>query len=183
MTKMGNAYELETDKSADGLKFFFISKGELDVIKVIQFSFVQQLNGKNVYNLGFGDYDLENDTIVDNVNTNNGDAYKVFNTVLSTIPVFFENYGDGILMVQGSDGRPEFVESCKLACKKKCADECRNYNRRINVYRGYIDKNYEILIVDYQFLGAILDKEQQIILGPYERHKKYDSVFLLKKNV
>jgi hypothetical protein len=35
--------------------------------------------------LGFGDYDLENDKIVDDINTNNGDAFKVFNTVLGTI--------------------------------------------------------------------------------------------------
>jgi hypothetical protein len=84
---------------------------------------------------------LESDTIVDNLNTNNGDAYKVFKTVLTTIPLFFENYGSGILMVQGSDGRPEFIETCRLTCKKKCTDECKNYNRRINIYRGYADKN------------------------------------------
>jgi hypothetical protein len=84
--------------------FFFISKGEKDIIKAIQFSFVQELNGRKIYNLGFGDYDLENDKIIDDINTNNGDAYKVLNTALSTIPIFFENFGSEILMVQGSDG-------------------------------------------------------------------------------
>ncbi len=182
MSNVESVYELEADKSGNGLKFFFISKGEQDIIKAIQFSFVQELNGRNIYNLGFGDYDLENDIIVDDINTNNGDAYKVFNTVLTTIPIFFENFGDEILMVQGSDGRPAFAEKCKLECKKKCVDECKNYNRRINIYRGYVDKNYNDLSADYQFLGGIKNEEQQTILETYERCKKYDSVFLFRKN-
>ena len=182
MTNIEKVYELEEDKSASGLKFIFISKGFQDIIKVIQFSFIQELNGRNIYNLGFGDYDLESDTIIDNVNTNNGDAYKVFNTVLSTIPIFFENYVNEILMVQGSDGRPEFVENCKLTCKKKCIDECKNYNRRINIYRVYVDKNYEDLCIDYQFLGGQINEEDQTVLESYERYKKYDSVFLFRKN-
>lgn len=181
MSTIENVYELEEDKSANGLKFFFISKGDQDVIKAIQFSYVQELNGQNIYNLGFGDYDLENDKIIDDTNTNNGDAYKVFNTVLSTIPIFFEHFDDEILMVQGSDGRPEFVENCKLICKKQCVDECRNYNRRINIYRSYIDKNCEQLYADYQFLGGLKDEEQHTILESYERYKKYDSVFLFRK--
>ncbi len=182
MSDLKSIYDLKMDKSENDLKFFFISKGEQDVIKAIQFSFVQKLNGQNIYNLGFGDYDLENDKIVDDINTNNGDAYKVFNTVLSTIPIFFDNFSNEILMVQGSDGRPEFVENCKLNCKKKCVDECKKYNRRINIYRGYIDKNYEDLIIDYQFLGGVKDEEQLTILEPYERYKKYDSVFLFQNN-
>jgi hypothetical protein len=58
MSHIENAYPLEENKSANGLKFFFISKGVQDIIKVIQFSFVQELKGRNIYNLGFGDYDL-----------------------------------------------------------------------------------------------------------------------------
>ncbi|MBW0176883.1 hypothetical protein [Sediminibacterium sp.] len=183
MNNFENIYELKEDKSATGLKFFFISKGERDIIKAVQFSFIQELNGRNIYNLGFGDYDLENDTITDDINTNNGDAYKVLNTVLSTIPIFFENFSNDILLVQGSDGRPAFAENCRLVCKKNCIDECKNYNRRINIYRGYVDKNYEELIADYQFLGGSINEEQQIILQPYERYKKYDSVFLFRKNI
>ena len=182
MSNTESIYDLEEDKSENGLKFFFISKGEHDVIKAVQFSFVQELNGRNIYNLGFGDYDLENDKIVDDINTNNGDAYKVFNTILSTVPIFFENFGNDILMVQGSDGRPEFVENCRLICMKKCVDECKNYNRRINIYRGYVNKNYEELNIDYQFFGGITDDGQQTVLELYERYKKYDSVFLSRKN-
>ncbi len=181
MSNLKNIYELQENKSEHDLKFFFISKGKQDIVKVIQYSFVQELNGKSIYNLGFGDYDLIDDTISDNTNTNNGDGYKVFNTVLSTIPSFFKNYSSDILMVQGSDGRPEFIKHCKLTCRKQCKDECKNYNRRINIYRGYVDKNYKELSIDYQFFGGIRDLGQKISIEPYEQHKKYDSVFLFKK--
>jgi hypothetical protein len=128
MNKSQSVYEIEEQKSERDIKFFFVSKGREDVIKAIQYSFVQELYGKDVYNLGFGDYDLEADTIIDNANTNNGDVYKVFNTVLSTIPIFFVNRKDDILMVLGSDGRPQFIENCRLTCTKKCDSECRNFN-------------------------------------------------------
>ena len=182
MSNIEYVYELKEDRSENGLKFFFISKGECDIIKVIQYSFLQELKGKRIYNLGFGDYDLEDDKIVDDINTNNGDHYRVLNTVLSTIPIFFDNFEQDILMVQGSDGSPEFIENCKFTCTKKCSDECRNYNRRINIYRGYIDKHYETLSIGYQFIGGVKNDTQVINLEPYERYKKYDSVFLCRKN-
>lgn len=181
MSTLENAYEFEKEKSAHDLKFFFISKGQQDIIKVIQYSFIQKLNGRGVYNLGFGDYDLDNDSITDNINSNNGDVYKIFNTVLNTIPVFFENYKNEILMVQGSDGRPEFIETCKRICTKSCNNECKNYNRRINIYRSYVDKNYYQLNSSYQFLGGIKNEDFVTILEPFERRKKYDAVFLFKK--
>ncbi|WP_153796366.1 DUF6934 family protein [Foetidibacter luteolus] len=181
MRAIENSYELQEDKSAHYLTFFFISKGFQHVVKVIQYSLVQELKGRNVYNLGFGDYDLENDIIVDSINSNNGDAYKVFNTVLSTIPLFFEKHYNDILMVQGSDGRPEFVEHCRLTCTKKCTVECKNHNRRINIYRGYVDKNYKKLRLDYHFLGGFKNEQRQTILEPYEPYKRYDSVFLFRK--
>jgi len=52
-----------------------------------------------------------------------------------------------------------------------------------NIYRSYVDKNYEELIADYQFLGGITNEEEQIIIQPYDRYKKYDSVFLFRKNI
>lgn len=182
MSSLDSIYHLEEQKSEQDLKFLFISKGQQDVVKVIQYSFVQKLFGKSVYNLGFGDYDIVMDAIVDDVNTNNGDAFKVLNTVLSTIPTFFKNYGDCILMVQGSDGRPEFMETCKQTCVKKCKDECRNFNRRISIYRNYVNKNYEQLVVGYQFFGGLRDEQGNSALEGYIVGKKYDSVLLIKRN-
>lgn len=181
MSKIETTYGLVEHKSAIDLKFFFISRGEKDIVKAIQYSFVQELYGQNVFNLGFGDYDVECDSIVDNVNSNNGDAYRVLNTVLHSIPIFFKHFTDSVLMVQGSDGRPSFIDICRDTCKKKCIVECKNYKRRINIYRAYVDKNYHQLIIDYQFLGGIVNNPQQIILEKYQRYKNYDSVFLTKK--
>lgn len=183
MNKSQSVYEIEEQKSEGDIKFFFVSKGREDVIKAIHYSFVQELNGKNVYNLGFGDYDLEADTIIDNANTNNGDVYKVFNTVLSTIPIFFENRKDDMLMVLGSDGRPQFIENCRQTCTKKCDAECRNFNRRINIYRNYVDKNYTQLDLDYQFVGGFVDEFSQTILEDYICEKKYDVVLVFRRKV
>jgi hypothetical protein len=79
---------------------------------------------------------------MDDIHTNNGDVFKVFNTVLITIPMFFENFNNAILMVQGSDGRPAFIENCQSTCRKQYVDACKNFNRRINIYRHYVDRNY-----------------------------------------
>lgn len=183
MNNFENCYEVREERSEKNIKFFFISKGQNDIIKAIQYSFVQILNRKNVYNLGFGDYEIENDLIIDNVNTNNGDAYKVFNTVLRTIPIFFETYTTAILMVQGSDGRPEFIDNCKLTCTKNCDEECKNFNRRIGVYRRYVNRHYEQLIIDYQFFGGYKNEKEQTIIEEYVPEQQYDSVFLIKNNV
>lgn len=181
MKDVENVYQVEEDLSSNGLKFFFISKGKTDIIKIVQYLYVQDLYGTKVYNLGFGDYDLEKDIILDDINTNNGDVYKVFNTVLSTIPVFFKKFEHALLMVRGSDGRPAFVESCRLTCSKNCVDDCKNFNRRINIYRAYVNKNIEILEFEYQFLGGIKKHDQQMVIERYEPEKKYDSVLLFKK--
>lgn len=180
MSKFENVYELKEDISANGLTFFFVSKGKQDIIKVIQYSYVHELNGHQIYNLGFGDYHLDRDEIVDDINTNNGDVYKVFNTVLSTIPIFFKHFRNKTLMVQASDSRPDFLLKCQLTCKKKCQIECKNQNRRINIYRAYVNKNFNLLRTEYQFLGGIKNEEQQIVLEEYVTYKKYDAVFLFK---
>ena len=181
MKGVENVYQLEENVSSNGMNFFFISKGKADIVKIVQYLYVQDLNGTKVYNLGFGDYDLEKDIILDDINTNNGDVYKVFNTVLSTIPVFFKNYKHALLMVRGSDGRPAFVESCKITCSKNCVNDCKNFNRRISIYGAYINKNIEILEFEYQFLGGIKKQVQQMVIERYEPGKKYDSVLLFKK--
>jgi hypothetical protein len=176
-------YELQEDDTRNEMTFFFISKGETDIIKAIQYSFVQDLNGRHLFNLGFGDYDLENDKIRDDIDSNNNDVYKVFNTVMSTIPLFFEKHKNDYLIVNGSDGHKDFISQCILDCIKKCTSECKKFNRRITVYRGYVDKNYESLCTDYQFFGGIKDEFGNVTFDSYERHKKYDSVLLLNKKL
>lgn len=178
---MENTYQLKEEKSDLDLKFYFISSGQRNIVKVVQYSFVRELGGRRVYNLGFGDYNLENDEIIDNVITGNGDAFKVFYTVLNTIPIFFEYFKKEALLVQGSDGRPDFIETCRKTCIKNCKDGCKKYNRRIKIYIGFIEKNYEKLVINYQFWGIFQNLFQESVLEPYQRGKNYHSILLLLK--
>jgi len=164
------------------MTFFFISKGAADIIKVVQYSFVQDLNGRHLYNLGFGDYDIVNDSVRDDIDSNNSDVYRVFNTVLTTIPLFFEKHKNDFLIVTGSDGHEDFIRQCILNCVNKCSTDCKKFNRRINVYKSYVDKNYETLRNEYQFFGGVKDSSGNVIIEEYEKYKKYDSVLLLNKN-
>jgi hypothetical protein len=116
------------------------------------------------------------------VNSNNGDTYKVFNTVLCSILAFFEICPKDMLMIQGSDGTPEFVKHCRLNCTKKCNEECKNFNRRINIYQNYVDKNYDQLIIDYQFFGENNNDANLIDFEDYVCGKQYDTLYLLKRN-
>ncbi len=94
--------------SETGIKYFFISQGPRDVIKAIEYFYFTDFADRKIYNLGFGDYDISKDKINDRVNTENGDAYHVFNTVLNTVPKFFESFADVAIMVRGSDSTDEF---------------------------------------------------------------------------
>lgn len=181
MTNSKDAYALMQHKTAHELTFLFISKGYKSIIKAVEYSFVKQLNGKHIYNLAFGDYHIDEDNIIDDVSSNNGDVYKVFNTVLKTIPIFFRHHPSAILMVQGSDGQPGFSEKCKITCIKKCTATCRNHNRRINVYRSYISRNFVELSIAYQFFGEYMHKGFAQIEA-YECGQSYNVLYVCKKN-
>lgn len=174
-------YETEENITEKGIKYIFVSKGKKSQIKAIHYSLMEELGGKKIFNLGFGDYNLTNDTIADDVNSNNGDMYTVFNTVLSTVPRFFEIHHNAITLVKGSDSSIEFIGKCRTSCKKKCTNICRNADRRINIYRGYVDKNFDILKKDYTFYRGIYKSEDQPIMINYEPGRKCESVLFSKK--
>lgn len=182
MTDRANIYDVDEVQGDASLKYLFISSRESDVVKAIAYDYVQELRNSPLYNLGFGDYDIENDKIDDSVNTNNGDVYDVFHTVLSTVPQFFERNPDAIMVVEGSDYGADFANRCKENCKKKCQDSCRNLNRRIRTYRHFVDKNYIHLTINYTFLGGTRTENGIVLHDNYEVGKEYDLVFC-KRNV
>ena len=57
---------------------------------------------KNVYNLGFGDYDEITNAINDISVTNNGDSLKVLATVASTVYAFLEKHPNAYILATGS---------------------------------------------------------------------------------
>ncbi len=152
MTNSENIYEVQPDDTLEGLNFLFVSEGKSDVIKVVNYAFVERVNEIDTYNLGFGDVDSTTNHVTDSVATENGDARKVFNTVLSTVPLFFEKYPDCKLLVKGSDSRKEFKDECRERCQKNCAaQQCRKFNQRIRIYRNFVEINLDGLNTEYQF--------------------------------
>jgi hypothetical protein len=177
-------YPIEERVNNFGTLYTFVSKGERDIIKVVAYSFVQSFSGKDIYNLGFADYDAASDRLLDETNSNNGDHYRVFNTVLNTIPVFFGHFPAALMVVRGSDSKPDFVEQCRLDCTRRCfGSDCRKGDRRINIYRRYVDQNFEKLSADYTFYGGQKNIENETIIQPYAVGEKYDAVFVSKKFV
>lgn len=163
-----------------GIKYYFTSKGNLNIIKAVEYSYSMDFNDKKVYNLAFGDYDVAELEINDAVNTQNGDVYKVFNTVLSTIPMFFESFLGSMMIVKGSDSSADFIEKCKLTCNRKCIDNCKKSHRRINVYQGFVNKNFDDLKNTFNFYGGI-ESDIQITIEDYIINKRYDVVLVTKK--
>jgi hypothetical protein len=87
-----------------------------------------------------------------------------------------------MLMVQGSDSKPEFIENCTVNCSRKCNDnDCKKSHRRIIVYRGFLDKNFEVLSEKYTFKGGQGFEDHNLIEG-YGKHQKYNAVFVSKKS-
>lgn len=88
-------------KSEEQLLFFeFISEGPKgQVKKVVQYS---ETSTKNVFNLGFGDFNEITNTIDDLSVTNNGDSLKVLATVASTVYAFIEKHPEAWILATGS---------------------------------------------------------------------------------
>jgi hypothetical protein len=183
MTNGEEVYDTQQHNSlAHGIiRFFFVSKGVKDIIKIIQYQYVNKFEDRPVFNMGFADFDADTGKVSDEEVSNNVDPYKVFHTVLSTVPKLFEADDHAVLFVQGSDSKPSFIEQCRKTCTRKCDEsQCKKSHRRINIYRGYVDKNYEQLTKDYDFFGGE-DINNQNLMEPYERYKKYNGVWVMKK--
>ena len=157
-----------------GIQFLFVSRGKVNIIKAVRYVYALDLKGKPVYNLAFGDYDFRTDTFVDDQTSNNGDTYRVFHTVLATVPHFFSVYPGAMIMAWGSDSTKEYQKNCHLSCKKNCAPgACRKAHRRIAIYRNYVNKNLTELSLDYKFYGGSMNDENQIFTEKEEGKISY----------
>ncbi len=93
-----NKYLLDAEK--DFTVFEFISEGPKGKIKkIIKF---QDTNEPNLYNLAFGDKNINTKEIDDIVVSNNGDSEKVLATVVSALYVFFDKYPNAFVYGTGS---------------------------------------------------------------------------------
>ncbi len=177
-----SGYPTLENRSESSIRFYFVSTGEQTIVKAIDYTQVGTYEGKRVFNLAFGDYDELENRIIDSSHSNNGDVYRVFYTVLDTIPKFFATFKEEIMMVQGSDSQPGYLEKCKLTCRKNCLNSasCKNKDKRINIYRNYVNREYASLIEEYSFFGGF-QTQFGTTFEPYEVEKKYDAVFVIRK--
>jgi hypothetical protein len=163
-------------------RYFFISEGRKVLMKIVEYDYVGITDGRATYNLAFGTYNRATGNLEDHDISGNDDHYKVFNTVLSTIPHFLENYPEAKVMVKGSDSAALYPELCRVNCKKKCIPpSCKNAHRRINIYKNFLNKNFDQLSQEYSFWGSIKNDGNQDVLEEYRLANNYSSVFFIKK--
>jgi hypothetical protein len=183
MKTVQGSYAVERlNRNEQNLLYFFISQGKEDIVKSIEYSYSEEETNGPVYNLGFTTVNLEKGTISDDELSANGDHYPVLNTVLSTIPMFFETFKGAVLKVEGSDSRPTFIAECQQDCTRKCEPAvCKKAHRRINIYNRYIDKHYAELSQEYDFWGTPKDCDEQDMREDYQLNRDYKRLFLKKK--
>lgn len=91
-------YELKAGEQLEVFEFVSIGpKGKIP--KMVQYT---PTNYKDLYNLGFGDKNIENGEIDDTVISNNGDSEKVLATVVATLYAFIDTHKDAMVYATGS---------------------------------------------------------------------------------
>jgi hypothetical protein len=185
MSNIDHRYTPEEAEGVEWLTYLFLSEGknqDEDVFKIIQYEYAREFGHKSVFNLGFGDLDMATGEVNDEAMAGNGDVFKVFNTVLSTVPEFFNKYPGSILLVQGSDGREAFEAACRVDCSRHCGERCHNYNRRMKTYCNYVTKKYDIFNDEFQFLGGMRNADEWFDFEYFVPGKIYDSIMVYQKN-
>ncbi len=140
-------YELEADESLEVFEFTSIgNKGE--ITKIIQFL---QVSG-NLYNLGFGDKDIETGEISDIIVSNNGDSRKVLATVAASVYAFTGKYPNALIYATGST------------------------KSRTRLYRIGITNNLDEILQDFEVFGARNGELQE-----FKKGVKYEGFFVKRR--
>lgn len=176
-----NHYIVEQTFEGEQLKYYFRSVGKTDIFKVVDYSPLDIGYRKPVYNLGLVDHNYDKEELSDKIVSNNGDVYRVFNTVLITIPLFFKEKPDSGILVQGSDSDSAYFDVCILSCQRECTDKCMKLGRRIKIYCRFIDKYYSILNKDYIFIGGNQNEYGRVVVEDYQVGKTYSSILVYKR--
>lgn len=185
MSNIDHRYVTNLVPDSEVQAYLFLSKGQStdkDIPKIIQYEYVRDLDYRSIYNLGFGDFEVETGKIHDGTMTDNGDVYKIFNTVLSSVPLFYKRYPRDIILVQGSDGRQDFEAECRPNCVKNCTIVCHKFNRRMKLYCNYLSRKIDIFESEYQFLGGIKNIANWFDFEVFIPGKLYDSIMIFQKN-
>lgn len=130
-------YALKADRTLE--VFEFISEGPKGLIrKLIHF---QETNESNLYNLAFGDKNLETGEIDDLAVSNNGDTDKVLATVVAALYAFFDKHPGAFVYATGST------------------------RARTRLYRMGITRFYEEVVEDFILYGQEGDEFYEFETG------------------
>lgn len=141
-------YELKAETSL--MVFEFISDGPRGRIpKLIKYS---ETNLKDLYNLAFGDKNVETGEINDLVVSNNGDSEKVLATVVSTVYAFTDRYSNGLIYATGST------------------------KTRIRLYRMGIARYFDEISKDFYIYGLRNNEWEN-----FEKETEYDAFLAERK--
>jgi|GEM_PF-331330 len=173
-------YETVEGRTEATVEYSFTSKGRLTIKKVVRYRYTQIIYGRQIFNMEFGDYDVKENNIVYDRSSNNGDAYRVFHTVLNTIPAFFRALPSAMIMIEGIDSSLAFEEKCRKDCRRNCTIECKRLDRRIRIYREFLNKDFDELRMDYFFWGGIRN-DNSVLVEPYGTGENYNVILIEKK--
>lgn len=134
--------------SGKTMTFDFVSEGPKGLIpKRVQYS---KIGRENIYNLAFGDLNLDTNTIDDKVISNNKDSLKVLSTVASTVYAFIKKYPKAIIYAEGSNAT------------------------RTRLYRIGISNNLEELMGKFDVYGFLPNEGWTI----FEKNTDYTAFFI-----
>ncbi len=140
-------YELEAEESLEVFEFVSIGdKGE--ITKIIQFMQISD----NLYNLGFGDKNLETGEISDIIVSNNGDSRKVLATVAASVYAFTSKYPKVFVYATGST------------------------KARTRLYRIGISNNLDEILQDFEVFGLLKNK-----LEEFRKDVNYQGFFVKRR--
>jgi len=138
-------YQLEADREL--MLFEFKSSGPKGIfIKSIRYS---ETSISNVFNLAFGDLDLESGEIDDEIRTNNGDRNLILATVASSIYSFTDKYPMANVFLTGSsDSRTRLYQIAISVNLDELSEDFLIYGKKDEDWESFQKgKNYEAFVL------------------------------------
>lgn len=146
-------YNYQTEDELHYFEFTSIGpKGEIK--KVVEYT---KVSIDEIYNLGFGDYDIEGNKIDDKVITNNNDSQKVLATVASTIYAFTGRYPQCWVFATGS------TEVRTRLYRIGIANNLVELQTDFFVYGLKMDETLEEFLIGEDYLGFLVTRKNKNI--------------------
>jgi hypothetical protein len=145
-------YDYQTEHEMHYFEFKSIGpKGEIK--KIVAYT---KVGVGDFYNLGFGDYNEEHQSVDDKIVTNNGDSIKVLATVVSTLYAFTEKYPKAWVFATGSS------EVRTRLYRMGITNNLTELEEDFSVFGMKIDESLEDFMVGEDYLGFLVTRKTKI---------------------